>query len=769
VTAVLTETRTVTAGAGAGEAPPRRAHLTIDEVVEAASGHLAEPEKYRRERARALGDLLAWLDGFPGRDWQQRWINSHADALGTQWGPADLVGYARRRRNRAVIALVALEVIRPSMSWLRNVTPPHLFVTCRAVMDPATFESLQRLVVEEGVSRTTGMLAMNTLTLLRIRTGRPLLEMSTVDFVRVVTEWRATGRALRAVDLSWHVLRRSGGLSDGPQTYRAAIRTGQCTVTELVDRYGVRHPQVRALLVDYLSERAAAVDYTTLVGLARMLVKHFWVDLERHHPGIDNLRLAPDVAEAWKQRLRHLPDGRPRSDYFVHLMMVRGFFLDLAQWALTEPGRWARWVAPPPITAAETAGQRRRDHRTKARMQQRTRTLAPLLPALAESANTQRLQAASLLTAATEVAEGDTFTWAGATYLRMPRTSYYSDGDARPSIQQIGGNGEVLRLHRQEESAFWAWALIEVFRLTGVRVEELLELTHLSIRRYLAPTGEMTPILQIAPSKSDRERVLPADPELVSVLAAIVRRVKGTSETLPLVTRYDPLERTWGPALPHLFQARFGGPPRVLHYGRVRKLLGEVAARANLRDVDGTPLRFTPHDMRRIFATEVVNGGLPIHIAQQLLGHLDMNTTKGYVAVYPDSVIEHYRRFIDRRRTTRPGEEYRDPTAEEWADFEQHFTLRRVALGTCHRPYGTACVHEHACVRCPMLRMDPAQLPRLSELETNTVQRLEEARSMSWLGEVSALEESLRHIADKKRQAEQVAERTAAGDDNHAL
>ena len=44
-------------------------------------------------------------------------------------------------------------------------------------------------------------------------------------------------------------------------------------------------------------------------------------------------------------------------------------------------------------------------------------------------------------------------------------------------------------------------------------------------------------------------------------------------------------------------------------------------------DVDGTPLR-PPATNRRIFATETVNGGLPIHIAANLLGHLDLNTTR---------------------------------------------------------------------------------------------------------------------------------------------
>jgi hypothetical protein len=46
----------------------------------------------------------------------------------------------------------------------------------------------------------------------------------------------------------------------------------------------------------------------------------------------------------------------------------------------------------------------------------------------------------------------------------------------------------------------------------------------------------------------------------------------------------------------------------------------------------------------------------------------------------------------------RPREEYREPTDAEWAEFRDHFQLRKVALGTCDRPYGTPCQHEHACL-----------------------------------------------------------------------
>jgi hypothetical protein len=52
--------------------------------------------------------------------------------------------------------------------------------------------------------------------------------------------------------------------------------------------------------------------------------------------------------------------------------------------------------------------------------------------------------------------------------------------------------------------------------------------------------------------------------------------------------------------------------------------------------------------------------------------------------------------------------------------------------------------------------MDLAQVPRLLQIETNTRERLDEAHRMQWLGEVAALEESLRHIDGKKEQADRL-------------
>ncbi|MEU8221451.1 hypothetical protein [Kribbella sp. NPDC048915] len=63
-------------------------------------------------------------------------------------------------------------------------------------------------------------------------------------------------------------------------------------------------------------------------------------------------------------------------------------------------------------------------------------------------------------------------------------------------------------------------------------------------------------------------------------------------------------------------------------------------------------------------------------------------------------------------------------------------------------------MHEHACSRCRFLRVDPAQLPRIQEMTGNAEERLAEAQDRAWLGEVAALEESLKHLRQRHVEAE---------------
>ena len=124
----------------------------------------------------------------------------------------------------------------------------------------------------------------------------------------------------------------------------------------------------------------------------------------------------------------------------------------------------------------------------------------------------------------------------------------------------------------------------------------------------------------------------------------------------------------------------------------------------------------------------------------------------GYKAVYPQEAIEAHRAFIARRRATRPSEEYRTPTDEEWDAFLAHFEKRKVSVGTCARAFGTPCIHEHACVRCSLLRPEPAQRARLEEIRANLRDRIAEAEREGWLGEVEGLKVSLAGTEDKLTQ-----------------
>jgi hypothetical protein len=306
----------------------------------------------------------------------------------------------------------------------------------------------------------------------------------------------------------------------------------------------------------------------------------------------------------------------------------------------------------------------------------------------------------------------------------------------------------------EEDYAFWGWAAIEVLRHTGIRIEELLELSHHSLVQYRLPgTGELVPLLQIVPSKTDTERLLLISPDLADVLAAVISRVRAPSGAVPLVAAYDDSERRWSHPAPLLFQRRFRGYDQALHEGTVRKMLAAAVARTGLADpATGQPLVCTPHDFRRMFITDVVLSGLPPHIAQVIAGHRDINVTMGYKAVYPDEAIQAHRAFLARRRAVRPSEEYRAPTDEEWQQFLGHFERRKVATGTCGRAFGTPCAHEHACIRCPMLWPDPAQKQRLTEIRDNLAARIAEAEREGWHGEMEGLKISLTGAEDKLTQ-----------------
>ena len=172
--------------------------------------------------------------------------------------------------------------------------------------------------------------------------------------------------------------------------------------------------------------------------------------------------------------------------------------------------------------------------------------------------------------------------------------------------------------------------MVEVLRHTGIRIEELTELSHHSLIQYRLPaTGELIPLLQVTPSKTDAERLLVISPELADVLSAIIHRIRRAGPAVPLVVSYDKNERVYNPPMPLLFQHRLRLEDRPVSETALRSYLDHALTAIGVTDAGGWPMRYTFHDFRRLFITDAILHGMPPHIAQLVAGHRDINTTDG--------------------------------------------------------------------------------------------------------------------------------------------
>ncbi|MGH3161479.1 MAG: tyrosine-type recombinase/integrase [Streptosporangiaceae bacterium] len=746
---------------------------------------LAKPESQATRRF-GLVRVLDWLEQQPGSTWQERWIASGADAAGnagwrllaTRWLHSTGRGCQDPAHDHCifgsgVLPLICGDVIRPGLGWLITPrTPRHLVAELARARDPDGFSALTRLCDAEPLGQSAASTARYQVAVILAAKGGTIGEVTVGDCVELMHLIRVSGNARHHTSLRFYQLLQAMGVfpASAPATMRAFDARGQLTVAELIGRYGIECQPVRDLLVEYLRERQPALDYSTLDNLALSLAKLFWRDLELHHPGISSLRLPPEVAAGWKRRIAtkttrtRTSTGEiteisgPRLGALNHLAAVRAFYLDIAQWAMEDPARWGQWAAPCPVRDEDLT--RKKEHRQrKSRMDQRTRERMPVLPALSAAVDQARKETAERLDAARRASPGDLFTAAGQT-LRRPVL-----GSPRPAARvwaEDPATGRRRNLTLEEHQAFWAWAAVEVLRLTGIRIEELTELSHHSLIQYKLPaTGELIPLLHIAPSKTDAERLLVVSPELADVLSAIICRIRHTGGTVPLVVAYDMHELIWLPPMPLLLQRRYGAENRPIPAHAIRKILHAALAATGLTSASGAPLTFTPHDFRRLWITEAVMHGMPPHIAQLLCGHQTITATMGYKAVYPEEAISGHRAFIARRRAVRPTEEYRVPTDSEWEEFLGHFERRKVALGDCGRAYATSCIHEHSCERCPLLRVDPAQRPRLEAIRGNLLARITEAEREGWHGEAEGLKVSLAGAEQKLAQLDDLAARRA--------
>jgi hypothetical protein len=335
-----------------------------------------------------------------------------------------------------MIALIGGDIIRPGLPWLLTAPAPAGFADEMArARDPAGIAGLKALREAGTVGRATFAPAVQRVAMIMAAKGGLVADITPGDCMELLDCCRllfADGtRVGRHSPFFYQLLHMAGMFPPGaPATVRmfSVKFAGQLSVEQMVDRYDLACRPVRDLLVDYLRERQPGIDYTTLKSLVTALVPLFWKDLEAHHPGISSLHLPPGIAAGWKKRIQtrtvRTAGGEqvvPRQSADDVLMLIRGFYLDLAQWALDDPARWGPWAVPCPIRSSDIQYKKQKS-RTKARMDARTRERLPVMPALAAAVDRERRDAAARLDAARTAQPGELFTAGGQTLRRAALT-----------------------------------------------------------------------------------------------------------------------------------------------------------------------------------------------------------------------------------------------------------------------------------------------------------------------------------------------------------
>jgi hypothetical protein len=521
--------------------------LGVDDAISFTLDRVLRVFPSRKPTSTGVRRVLRWLDRFDGDTWEERWLASGADLAPQTWRSSSVTPRTPEPSvTQGVNALLVARVLRPSYGWqLASRAGAHLPQRLLTVNEAEQLERLRALPAYRSALLRHQYDAEACLSRVLIRTGKRLGQLQGEDLLFYADVVRTSGRNRRE-HLAWELLVALGPFAGEPITLRAAWsakgNTRQHSVETLVDRYGIPAGGVRDLLVDYVRELKPSMDYGSLEGWAYRLLRLFWWEVLQINPTQDDLRLAPEVAAEWRERLSMTTDGQPRREIHSILFAVRGMYRDLAEWSHDEPGRWGPWVAPCPVSRHESKNASKAKRHQQSRMQNRTRALTLLLPALIAEAVRRRDWSTRLLTGAQQATHGQRFAVDGSEFeLHQPPPRHYERD--RPSLLRArivtaAPDLPLIRVNRHgliditaaESDGFWAWAVIETLRHTGIRVEEMLELTQLSLRHYTAAsTGTLVPLLHIVPSKTDIERLIPMTPDLVTVLVAVQRRAKDGS------------------------------------------------------------------------------------------------------------------------------------------------------------------------------------------------------------------------------------------------
>lgn len=689
---------------------------------------------------RAAAATLQAFDQLPGAQLADRW-----EAFEVEWWPRWLAGADRPvlggRWTWGLWALVTARLVRPSWPFLTR-TRTAQWVARLPADDPL-------MAAHHQLRDAMAALPFGTPTFhaIAINQGLRLLLHCGADELSALTETDllVPGRA-KGADILDAALCQLGVFDRTPQ--RGATRrltAGRHTPTALAGVAGVPEPfrELTGLYLEHYARRLSD-NYATLQHKARALA-HFFNYLQATHPQVTSCaQITPAHARGFVQhavaQARTVQRGRHQgqadtTSAHSWLIDVRCFFADLCSWA-TEDGSpfAAHRPAVVPLTRHDLldSGFTAARKRTEARLTQTVLELEREIPNIRAYA------------------------------LRR----WHETQQALALVEGKAADGVVPdpALLRAERIAFWDWALLELLLTSGLRIEEACELTTFDVLKRQLPDGRLYYLLHVKPSKFDRARVIPIGDQLGRVLAEIIRHVRDFygSDQVPACDRADEHEKRPLPCAPYLLQARTH--PSALNSNTIRGRLRALSLACGAARSDGQPLELTPHDCRRVFASEHLNSHTPVHVIQALLGHATVNTMMIYAKLYPAQLVEEYRRGMRGLYGDVYGPDaHRAPTEQEWAAFTANCSMRDMGTHMCALPTGEHCPRGLVCLGCGHAQPKKSAAPTFRRMLHSHTRALERARAAGEpAGQLAARELEVERISSALQRAQELTADAAA-------
>ena len=355
-----------------------------------------------RQKSRyeiGLKNFLSWFNPEPGQSWQELWDLRFESSDDWQKFSSPLSFENRSCLYKILQLLVAYRLVRPSYRWLLDNRLGDMHQVLLNTTDRQGGEQLYRAAQELGIHTSAMKSAWQFIARIMAHTSKDIHNITTADLseLREITSGKnyvVLGHFV-AARLLFHL-----GIVKDPMLTPSYFKRSHPTIEQVVDKYHIRNQTVRRAFILYLKERAAAMDFTSVRSIAHRLAKLFWRDIEDHHPEVVGLDIPTPVIEAWKQRVRLLPDGRERREHEIVFLSVRSFYLDVLHWAQTNPEVWGPYATKCPIRESDLASHPKSVLQQKARTHARIRMMQPLLSRFLSHLLTRRDYTKQLLEAA---------------------------------------------------------------------------------------------------------------------------------------------------------------------------------------------------------------------------------------------------------------------------------------------------------------------------------------------------------------------------------